>query len=548
MSCNPLASLVTCTNFLFRGYLVPGACLVLAACLDRASPPVRDAEPPLDASEPPHVLGLEVLDALGHAWPERGIPRAPRLRLLFSTPMEGEVLLLTGAPDSALVADLAAPPLRSTTLARAISCQREVDGARVELRPNQPLLPGAELTLAVPAWARDAVGRRLGTPFVRSLRVANSPIAGARAVEAWPPDGAVGIGVALPFAAVRFDGEVRGVESGVFLEGPDGFPVPSSARPASCTEIGWEGGQCALIVPGHTLVPGAVYRLRTDDALRDATGVPVPPFEAWFTTANEPDRDPPILGANARCAIDEMALPVGCALTDDMRILLRLHADEPIRVRALAAGRLFHGIGPRGEVDLDIEGLGPSTTVPIALEAIDAAGNVRTVEFDLATTEPLPLIAITEVLADPYGSEPRQEWIEIANLGPTRVSLRGFAIADHPLARGDLIEGDHQLPPGGRALLVASEFDPTDRGEGDRDPPIPPGVPLIRVDRALCNGGLSNAGEPLFLRDPAGRRISAAPAIPPPREGVCLVRISTDPRTGAPGTFDYDPGGCTPGR
>jgi hypothetical protein len=517
-------------------------------CLDRTPPAfVRDATPEHDASAPPRVVALEIADASGRLWPEVAIPRAPRIRLFFSTAIEGEVLLLTGEPDDTLLADLAAAPLRAATLARALPSDRRNEGALVELRPREPLPAGALVTLAVPAWARDAAGQRLGEPFVRALRVAGTAAAGARAIETWPPDGAMAIGPAIVFAAVRFDGEVRGIAEGLRLEGPGGEPVPATARAAACTEIGWEGAHCAVLSPARALAPGTTHRLRTLPALQDATGASVPPFEAWFTTATEPDREPPGLAA-AGCAIDEQATPVGCVLADDARIVLRLRADEPIRVRALAAGRLLHGVGPRGELELAIDGLGPATRVPISIEAVDAAGNAAAFELALETTEVLPAISITEVLADPHGPEPRQEWIEIANAGPTWVDLAGFAIADHPLSRGDVIAGSARIPPGGRALLVAADFDPLDRGPGGRDAPIPPGVPLIRLDRSLASGGLSNAGEPLFLRDPVGRRISAAPSLPPPREGICIVRIASDLRTGANGSFDYDPGSCTPGR
>nr|MDQ3034502.1 lamin tail domain-containing protein [Myxococcota bacterium] len=206
-------------------------------------------------------------------------------------------------------------------------------------------------------------------------------------------------------------------------------------------------------------------------------------------------------------------------------------------------------IAPRGEATLELGSLAASAIVPATLTAIDAAGRSRVLELALSTTEPLPLVAITEVRADPYGAEPRQEYVELENRGLDAVDLLGFSLADSPTAAGDVIASSHRLAPGARALLVAEAFDPDDRGDGDRDAPVPPGVALIRVDRSLASGGLSNAGEPLFLRDPGGRRISAAPAEPPPRPGVCTVRTSDDARTGARGSFDYDAAsGCTPGR
>jgi hypothetical protein len=97
-------------------------------------------------------------------------------------------------------------------------------------------------------------------------------------------------------------------------------------------------------------------------------------------------------------------------------------------------------------------------------------------------------------------------------------------------------------------LIVPSEFDPDDTASG-RDVVPPAGAILVRVDASLGSGGLSNSGEPLFLRDSMDRWISAAPAMPPPREAICIVRTSASRRTGEPGSFGYDAAlTCTPGR
>ncbi|MBW2464185.1 MAG: hypothetical protein JRH11_21230, partial [Deltaproteobacteria bacterium] len=80
------------------------------------------------------------------------------------------------------------------------------------------------------------------------------------------------------------------------------------------------------------------------------------------------------------------------------------------------------------------------------------------------------------------------------------------------------------------------------------DTPVPAGVPLARLGTSLASGGLSNAGEPLFLRDAEGHRVSAAPKTTT-GAGQCLVRRSGASRDGRRGDVDaFVVGPCTPGR
>ncbi|UJR79509.1 lamin tail domain-containing protein [Sandaracinus amylolyticus] len=525
----------------------------LVGCFELpAPPPPRDAAPdaPLDAAEPLRV-SVVVLDARGDTRPMDAIPRVPRIVIDASATLGGEpdpLVLVEQMEVEPLREDLESAPLRSDTLAHVVPCERETRGATIELRPIAPLAPGATLHLGIASWARDASGRRLGAVFVQTMHVDESETGGARVVSTWPPEGASAVSAELPLAAMRFDGAVSGITEGVWIEGPGGERVPGDARAARCEEIGWDGAHCAVIVPARALAPGALHALRTDDRLLDATGASVPATRAAFETGREPDLDPPEWLATA-CAIDERSNDAGCVLADDERIVLRLRGSEPVRVRLVTSERVITAVAPRGEVELTIDDLGPSASIHATLDAIDLAGTIMRTELDLATTEPLAPISIVEVRADPWSVEPRQEYVEISNLGAVTIDLAGFSLSDAPDSMGDVIAGPVRIAPGARALIVAEGFDPDDRGDGDRDVAIPAGVALIRVDRSLASGGLSNSGEPLFLRDPDGRRVSAAPAEPAPRAGVCTVRVSDDPRTGARGSFDYDAGGgCTPGR
>lgn len=526
--------------------------LAMAACIELPPRPApRDGAIAPDAGDTPAILDLTVFDAAGAEWSPDQVPRSPRIVITASKPLTKEppfAFLFAGDADEGLVADLASAPLRASTAARQIECHVTIDGTMIELSPTTPLAAGARLVVAIAGWARDDGAHRIQAPFTQALTVANDARAGARAIETWPADGATSIGPALSMVGVRFDGRITGLTSGLWLEESSGQRVPGRARSASCDEVGWEGDHCAIFALSGSLGAAMVYVLRSSGDLRDATGAAVPAISASFMTSRDPDEEPPRFLA-IPCAIDELATESGCVFADDTRIAIRVRATEPVRLRLELGGRSVRAVAPRGEATLEVSSLRPDTLFETRLVAIDAVGHERVSPLALQTMPPLPLLSITEVRADPAGAEPRQEYVEIWNAGAESLDLEGFAISDSPSTRGDVIAGSHRLAPGVRALLVASDFDADDRGPGHRDTAVPPGVMLIRLDRSLGSGGLSNAGEPLFLRDPNGRRISAAPAEPAPRSAVCIARIVSDLRTGARATFDYDAAnGCTPGR
>jgi hypothetical protein len=518
--------------------------LLCAACLE-----VPDG---FGASAQRGLLALEARDAFGTLVPLDALPRRPALILEHPDGIaEGTdaIVLLSGAPDDRLIADLARAPLTAANRARAVDCELSPSGAQVVFAPHGALQPAASYTLAVAAWARSRKGAKLtpdGKPAVFALQVDADPEAGARATASWPADGASGIGTNLEAAVIAFDGIVYGAEDGVWLEGPDGLAAPAQIETGACEEIAppHAGAFCARITPAHRLVPTAEYRLAVGSAARDGRGSPVGPFRAFFRTAAGPDVWPPSpLPPN--CAVDELALGIGCVGTDDTSVTVRATLDEAAVARLELGTRALGAVAPNGRLVLRVTGLAPDTRYAARLALRDAAGNESLTTFELRTQAALPEISIVEVLADPLGPEPQQEFVELLNYGRTAIDLAGFALADRADLPGSIITTHARVEPQARALLVADGYDPN---EG-RDVPPPPGALLVRVGASLANAGLRNAGEPLFLRDPLGRRVSAAPATPRPRPGVCIIRVADDMRTGAPEAFAYDPDGrCTPGR
>jgi hypothetical protein len=522
--------------------------IALWGCLPEGRPaPTPDASHPGDAADlGPRILSWAIRGVSGRVYEPTRAPRRPVLVVEASAPVFAEpepALLLDGALDDALTEDLARAPLRSANEARRVPASVTSRGSTIELRPLVPLVPGAVYVLAVPAWAADASGTKLADPFVATLRVADAPEAGAIVTDAWPADGTVGVPAHLPMVALRFDGEVEGLEA-IVLHTVDGPPIPSRRQSVLCELVGWHGGRCLLLRPDGPLAEGTTHHVDVTEDVRDVTGASIGPWRASFRTSGggavpEPSFVPPA------CALDEDAVAVGCALADDRSLTLRVGADGPLRLWLVTDSASDHAVAPRGEAVLRLERLAPGAAYDAVLRAVDLAGRERAVSLSFETEADLPVVAITEVRADPLGPEPAQEYVEIANLWGRSVDLAGFALSDRADREGDVVARSIDLPPLGRALLVADAFDPVHPD----DEPVPGGVPLVRLGTSLAGGGLTNAGEPLYLRDAEGRRLSAAPPLAPPRAGTCIVRTASDPRRGDAAAFAPDAeGGCTPGR
>jgi hypothetical protein len=512
----------TYTFFLFGCLSIPPA------------PPLPDRPDDPDAGMPgpPQILALSAHDSRGDEWPLDAIARTSRIRVAISERAEEPpIWIFRGPADAELIDDLSSSPLRAAHADRAIPTRIEETPLGWTLFPER-LAPGEVITVGVGAWLRGATtDLAMGIPFAQELVVSGAPDAGAQATASWPADGSASVPASIPELAVRFDGSIEGVGRGVAIT-LDGAPIDAIARLEDCTTLGWDDGACAAIVPNEPLEIGRTYELRVGDELIDETGAPVGPWSARFATGEDDGVAPALL--SLECALDEVELGGACALIDDAGIDLRIVAAEPVRTSLAIDGTVVRAIAPRGTAMLRARPLVPSRTYSALLHLTDLAGRSHDVPLELTTSEPLATISIVEVCADPSGPEPRQEYVEVLNYGDTPVDLAGFSITDDATVAGDVLPSPSlRLAPGQRALIVSDDFDPIG---------VPPGVPLARVSGSLGSGGLANSGEPLFLRDPMTRRISAVPAMA--AVGACVVRTGDDPRS-AGSRFEIGP--CTPG-
>jgi hypothetical protein len=505
---------------------------------------------PSQTSHSPDALDLQlsVLDARNAPADALEMPRRPLLVLSTQPALDPAgpgPLLFEGQGDPELLRDLERMPLTAASARRLVPSSVHYQNGATSLMPGKTLARGAAYTLAVPRAALPSDARSALTQvWTRALHTADTPSAGAAVSCLFPPDGAAGVTTQLDFAVLAFDGSIEGVAAGVWLEDSHGWAVPARVESVPCAALETGAETCVRLIPERPLMALSHYALRTGRSLRDAHGAEVEAVDASFSTGSETDL-PRLEWQRDRCALDQTATPVGCALIGDHRIELRIRPNAPARVTLQLDEQRVARLAGGLPVDVAFDNLEPNTQHTLLATASGVGSETQAVDVALTTAAELATLSIGEVLADPIGSEPSQEYIELANYGRQPIALLGCSLSDKPDELGMRIEHDVTLPAGARALLVSDAFEI----ESALDVPPAPGAILVRMGAALTRAGLANSGEALFLRDPERHRLSAAPATPPPRSGVCNTRLSADPRSGAPGTFAYELElGCTPGR
>jgi hypothetical protein len=493
-------------------------------------------------------LQLAVLDARDAPADGLDMPRRPRLVLTTQPALDPAgpgPMLFEGPADPELLRDLERMPLTAASARRLVPSSIRYQNDAARLLPDKTLARGAVYTLAVPRAALPSDARAgLTQAWTRALRTADTPGAGAAVSCVFPPDGAAAVATQLDFAVLAFDGSIEGIDAGVWLEDSRGWAVPAQVESVPCAALETGADTCVRLTPERALTALSRYALRTGRSLRDAHGAEVEAVAASFSTGSEADT-PRLEWQLGDCALDQTATAVGCALIGDRGIQLHLRPNAPARVTLQLDEQRVARLAGGLPLDVSFDNLEPNTQHVLLVTASAAGSETQVVDIALTTATELATLSITEVLADPFGSEPAQEYIELLNYGAQPIALRGCSLSDKADELGTRIEHDATLPPGARALLVSEAFEI----DSPLDAPPAPGAILVPVGAALTRSGLANTGEALFLRDPQQHRLSAAPATPPPRTGVCNARVSADPRDGAPGTFAYELElGCTPGR
>jgi hypothetical protein len=255
---------------------------------------------------------------------------------------------------------------------------------------------------------------------------------------------------------------------------------------------GGVAGSCYHIPVAAVLAPSTSYLFELLAGAIQQDGAPAATGAIGaFDTAAAPDDTPP------QVIVSSIALAGPCAgvrfSTDEpvtAQVVVRAASDAAPRITEAGAGQTAF------ELAVPLGGLEPATRAEIRLRVTDRAGNAIEAsagEIDLPPATP-PLV-ITEVLANPAGPEPGQEFVELRNVGGDELSLAGLRLED---SRGGDVLPEAVLAAGAYALVVPSTFDPA----STRDVAPRAGTLLIPVDTRLGSDGLSNTGEVVRLRLP----------------------------------------------
>jgi hypothetical protein len=482
--------------------------------------------PPPSPSAPPEWVG--VFDARGALAPPDAIPRDP---CFVIEPIDRDGFDVMLVAPRALARD--ATTLTHAGLARLLEVALSLDESEVDeracLRPSTPLERASAYELVVV----DSRAANARVVFRVELRVSNAPGAGATVAETWPSNGTVDVSPNLALLALRFDGYLADPE--VLVEAPRTAAVRLTRVP--CAPLGFEDGDCFSGPLAAPLQPATDYTFAATHDVFDLVGgrVLLPPIS--FRTARH---SAAVEAAPLECVAGETALDHACVFVDDESVSVRATFGRPVRAHLVVGdvdrGRSF----PWGDVLLRVGELSAGTALDARLQVFAEDGDALSRTFVIETHSQAPPIGIVEVCANPRGPEPSQEYVELVNAGPFPVSTAGLSLSDSLEHPGDPLPSA-TVGPGARALVVPSAFDA-------RDPflSLAAGVALLRVDASLGRGGLSNSGEPLYLRDEAGRLLSQAPAVRAP-DGLCFVRTAHSLRDHLPNSFSHANRTPTPG-
>jgi hypothetical protein len=240
----------------------------------------------------------------------------------------------------------------------------------------------------------------------------------------------------------------------------------------------------------------------------------------------------------AECGTDETAFGPGCIKMDGNRALLRGPRKMTFWAIFSTSGMHFQVIDGDGRFVIpEISGL---KNLEISATVFDLTGRSTDAKTIIQLPPPAPRPVINEVLSNPLGAEPAEEWIEIVNAGDADAVLTNYVLSD---GGGSVTLPNLTIAPGAFALLVREDF--VGGISGDIAPESH--VAIVRLPQ-LGKSGLSNSGEALTLTDVDGKLVSSFPARAAERAGVSVAR--RDPTTlddDSSGFLAHAPPGASPG-
>lgn len=422
----------------------------------------------------------------------------------------GGWLLFSGELSAYHVGRIKRRDYPKTLLARQVPAQVWQDQERVVIAPSIALEPGSSYSLASEVSGLAAV-IHIGWEELPSL------------TRRWPP--------------LTAGAEVEGARLWVYCDaGTNGLGQSLEPRELSLDPLGVaatlsagvdgsgrEGERCLHIAPqsppeGALLLPPPAI----EGALLDPA-----PIRVVAPRALEP----------LACEPHEALVGLACVAAEDDRIVVRPPA-EPLLWSFEIDGR--PEVRVSNAAPFVVRGLTSASRVSIAGSIYDSTGSEQRFESWIETLPQRAHLVLNEVLSNPVGPEPQQEWVELVNDSREVASLSGLVLED---VGGSSALPDVELEPFEHALLVGPAFDPL----LGFDVAPASGTRLIRL-AALGKSGIANGGEPLRLRDATGAVLSSFPALPAETPGVSLARVAPEALDGDPASFAVSAApGASPG-
>ena len=298
--------------------------------------------------------------------------------------------------------------------------------------------------------------------------------------------------------------------------------------------------------------PATTYTLALSDGIVADTGQALQAFSAEFTTGAACDTTPHTFVGTPSAVAGEVSATVAFSTNKASTTLVRygleggaldcLGAPCPVpgaTVRTPVAG----SSPPAFAHAVAIDGLSVGVTYRAVVSAEDDVGNVAssTVSF---VTEPLPRLAVNEVMNDPSGTENAGEFIELLNFGETELDVSGWRVeVTGNSSCTATLPTPTTIPAGAFLLVVGAAFTPASYGLAD-DTPM-----AKSAGNNICGSGLLNDGVQVQVFEPAGRPISTMGKHVRPDEGRSTERTSPDaPDVAASFCLSRSDVGPTPGR
>jgi len=265
--------------------------------------------------------------------------------------------------------------------------------------------------------------------------------------------------------------------------------------------------------------------------------------------ADPNDTSPPLLNTPQCGGLETLDKKV-CIAEGPYSASFRFVTDEPASVSLTVSNEQARG-GVLTEPwqtthHIAVAGLTSEADSTVAIIVEDINGNKTELEQVALGTDGHP-VSITEVLADPIGPEPAQEFVEIANFGSLEVDISGWMVDDNEDANGPLIPEGTMLGPGQVGVLVSASFDVND----NQDPAPDPTALMIVLETSVGSNGLKNSeAETIELYDNEGTLVSQYRGqAGNPKEGHSVIRLLSELPDGDLFAFDLEPNPTpTPGQ